>query len=303
MGAYSILVSPKFLVFYAMAALGLTLLFTRRVTRTVRWVAQTLAFFVLGGVIVVVFPSLESHLGMHPSPICSLTRIPEFWITQGRFALGLAVALGGMLGLSLIGRKLFCGWACPLGAFQEMAYHIPIVKKKPRVLSFKATGTLRVWFLLLFCFCLFVYHKNIYDRINAFELMHWNLGGEAVESLQQLPDDQRQEALAGMQIALVLGLGTVALASLFFYRPYCHSICPLGLVTWLEERVALLGVRLDREKCNGCGACWRQAPCSALEPMVKGGKGLLPDCTSCGLCIGSCPQGALKFGLPRKLRS
>ena len=46
-------------------------------------------------------------------------------LRSGRLAQFLALNLGVITALSLLGRKFFCGWACPLGAFQELAYLVP----------------------------------------------------------------------------------------------------------------------------------------------------------------------------------
>ena len=53
-------------------------------------------------------------------------------------------------------------------------------------------------------------------------------------------------------------------------------------------------VRIDEERCNGCGLC--VSPCAegAIE-IVNGKAKVIKEelCDGAGFCIGTCPQGAL----------
>jgi len=53
-------------------------------------------------------------------------------------------------------------------------------------------------------------------------------------------------------------------------------------------------IRIDLEKCNGCGACIPNCPEGALQ-IIDGKARLISDlfCDGLGACIGHCPQGAI----------
>lgn len=53
-------------------------------------------------------------------------------------------------------------------------------------------------------------------------------------------------------------------------------------------------IRIDEEKCNGCGICVPDCPEGALQ-MIDGKARLISDlfCDGLGACIGNCPQGAI----------
>lgn len=55
-------------------------------------------------------------------------------------------------------------------------------------------------------------------------------------------------------------------------------------------------IRIDEEKCNGCGQCVSACHEGALQ-LVEGKAKLVRDdyCDGLGACIGDCPQGALSF--------
>lgn len=53
-------------------------------------------------------------------------------------------------------------------------------------------------------------------------------------------------------------------------------------------------IRIDEEKCNGCGLCIPNCPEGALQ-IIDGKARLISDlfCDGLGACIGHCPQGAI----------
>jgi ferredoxin len=53
-------------------------------------------------------------------------------------------------------------------------------------------------------------------------------------------------------------------------------------------------IKIDDEKCNGCGICIPDCPEGALQ-MIDGKARLVSDlfCDGLGACIGTCPQGAI----------
>jgi len=55
-------------------------------------------------------------------------------------------------------------------------------------------------------------------------------------------------------------------------------------------------LKVDLEKCTGCGTCVFACPFGAIE--VTGGKAkVFESCTDCGACVDQCPEGALFIGV------
>ena len=54
-----------------------------------------------------------------------------------------------------------------------------------------------------------------------------------------------------------------------------------------------MAVKIDDEKCTGCGDCTDSCPTEALK--VEEGKVHLnaDDCSDCGACVDVCPESAL----------
>ena len=53
-------------------------------------------------------------------------------------------------------------------------------------------------------------------------------------------------------------------------------------------------IKIDEEKCNGCGACIPNCPEGALQ-IIDDKARMVSDlyCDGLGACIGYCPQGAI----------
>jgi ferredoxin len=55
-------------------------------------------------------------------------------------------------------------------------------------------------------------------------------------------------------------------------------------------------IKIDEEKCNGCGLCIPNCPEGALQ-IIDGKARLISDlfCDGLGACVGHCPKGAIKI--------
>ena len=75
--------------------------------------------------------------------------------------------------------------------------------------------------------------------------------------------------------------------------PECVKVCPTGAL-YLDEKVQI--VRLDREKCDGCGECIEACPYDAI--FVHPDSEHVYKCDLCGggkiqQCVEACPKDAL----------
>ena len=289
-GVFDFFMTGKFIAFFILTIAGLVLLLTRWLNIWVRIGMMVVAFVLFG---------MELFYPLHPSPMCAVTKLFMFKITQGQF---FAVFVASFLAIfvpSLIYRKAFCGWVCPLGAFQELINKIPH-KLKWKRFNFAIFNAVRMSLLAMFFLTFFFVmwqiqmlaervgadpsepmwkmfsSYSLYEPINMFELLHWEFDTIAVVLL----------------IALVL-------ASLVLYRPFCYLVCPIGAISWFLEKIAPGRVRIDMDKCTECGLCEEKSPCPTIFELRNPKAKAVPDCTSCGECIDACNDDAIKFGFKK----
>jgi polyferredoxin len=287
-----IFLQPKFLTMLLLGLAALLLLRARRLQGALKAFFHLLALFFFGIAGNLALPFFAGY-AMHPSPICSVAKA----ILYG-FRGPMIVTLAVILFLSLIGPRLFCGWVCPVGAVQElMAMLADKLKIRRRRVAYRVSNTVRVAILILFVFlsATAVIHTtgsdgqrialSLYDYINAFH------GFE----IEWLP------SLLGLAVHYLPFMLTVLLA-LFLYRPYCHFVCPIGLLTHWLEPVALFRVNRKQGTCNDCQACIPRTPCQAVPEILKA-TAVRPDCFACGDCLSCCGKEgfAVETGSGNKL--
>lgn len=290
-GLSDFLFSPKYLAFFLLMAVALVLLLGGWINLWVR-IGLMVAAFVLFG--------LDLLFPLHPSPMCAVTKLFMFKITWGEFFPAFLAMFIAIFLPSLIGRKLFCGWVCPLGALQELVNKIPF-KFRLKKFSFSAFNSLRAGLFVMFILGFYAVKDHvsllaeraeadpasdlwvaysafsIYEPINLFELLHWSVS-----------------------TTFWVMMAILAVGSLVLYRPFCYLICPIGLLSWLLEKIAPGQIRVDHSKCNQCGICVDRSPCPTIGPMIEDKPRILPDCTSCGECLKTCPIDAITFGFRTK---
>ncbi len=53
-----------------------------------------------------------------------------------------------------------------------------------------------------------------------------------------------------------------------------------------------MAVTIDKDKCNGCGACINICPVNAIK--IEQEKAVVSDeCVECGVCVNQCPNEAI----------
>jgi len=195
--------------------------------------------------------------------------------------------LGGVLAMTLLVRRAFCAYACPIGTISEWLgaagrrLRIPRVSVPPkldRVLALLKYVVLAVilWLTwqageLIFrgfdpCYALISRHGT--------DIKYW---------------------------AYVVA-GAIALASLFVMLPFCRWLCPLAAVLNPFSRFGLVRVKREGDACRDCGLCAKSCP--AMIPVDRLEQVTAARCTSCLSCVDACPQKESKpiaWGPPRVL--
>jgi len=204
----------------------------------------------------------------------------------GLYAVGFLIAVGASVG------RFVCGYACPFGLLQELAYKL---SPKRKLVAFPMDRPLRaVKYIVLGVFVILL-PNTVVNAAGGGQPFFCKLlcpAGTLEAGIPLLALNPALRSLAGALYAWKLGiLGFFALLAVFVYRPFCRYLCPLGAVYGPFNRIALLRYQKDASACTHCGACSKACPMAAdPERDVNS-----PECVRCGQCRKVCTAGAIRL--------
>lgn len=203
--------------------------------------------------------------------IDSKTRMPTYIV-------GIIILFGLILG------RTICGWLCPIGLGQELLYKIrtPKLKKSKatRVFSYFKYIILIVLVVILPLsmavpgFCEFICPAGTFQ------------GG-----LGLLPNKAKEGLLAQLGPIFTwkfIVMVAIIVASIFIFRFFCRFLCPLGALYGFFCKIAMIGLKVDKNKCTDCGLCIKVCK---MDTKKVGDH----ECIQCGECISVCPTKAIAW--------
>ena len=195
--------------------------------------------------------------------------------------------IGTLLLFGLLFGRMICGWACPMGLIQELLYKIPGKKAKKSRLT-RGLSSVKYVFLTVFVLLIPGIYALRRVPLPAFCKFICPAGTlEGALGLMLHPANGDLRGIAGALFFWKLGVMIAILAvSVFVFRAFCRFLCPLGALYGLMARLALAGVRIERDKCTECGACVRVCP---MDVKAVGDR----ECVHCGRCMEVCGHGAI----------
>lgn len=197
---------------------------------------------------------------------------------------GILILLGVLLG------RFICGFLCPFGWFQELLHKIPTPKLSTKRL--KPLQYLKYAVLLVMVVLLPALITNDLGMGNPFFCKYLCPQGVLEGAIPLALVNNGIRAALGKLFTWKLGiLITVAVLSVLFYRPFCKWLCPLGAFYALFNRVSLLQMQVDKNKCVSCGKCARA--CKMDVDVTKHPNHT--ECIRCGMCVKACPTGAICY--------
>ncbi len=196
------------------------------------------------------------------------------------YVLGSMALAGGVAG------RLMCGWLCPFGLVQDLLHR---------------TGRLKLLLPKYLPYCKYILLPLVV-LLPAFAVDRHGFGspyfcrficpaGTLTAGLPLLGAGTEFRHLVEFTFWWKLGLLLVILtAAVFFYRPFCRVLCPLGAFWGLFNRVSFFCLTAA-PSCNSCGRCTRACPVRLTLPAQRNST----ECIRCLECVKVCPHGALKF--------
>lgn len=166
--------------------------------------------------------------------------------------------------LTFVFGRIFCGYLCPIGALQEIAYIIPIKKLKIK------NKTLPIVFRLIFFFAFVVsgvlFSTGILTFFGFYDFFNLNV----------------------TSIFFYI-FSALLLVSIFVYRPFCRFFCPYGALLSLTSVKGLFKLQRN-DNCVDCKKC------EIICPTNEAGRAdLKQECYLCNRCKDVCPVDAIEY--------
>ncbi|MBN1195671.1 MAG: 4Fe-4S binding protein [Methanomicrobiaceae archaeon] len=191
-----------------------------------------------------------------------LRRTMELGVLLPAAVTGLAV----FIAVTLLAGRIVCGQICPVGAVQELMYHLP-VPRYGRDLTPQA-GFVRAGVFVVILATGVGLSANLLDSIGLKDFFSLS------------------PAIPGFVVFLAIVLLSAAV-----YRPFCRFICPYGLFLALAASRSRWKIRRT-DACIQCGKCEQACPVN-----VATAENSKAECYLCGRCTEACPvDGALVYG-------
>jgi ferredoxin-type protein NapH len=235
----------------------------------------------------------------------------QYVLSEGQFpffALGIFFIVGGLVG------KLFCGWICPVGFWQDILAWLPVKRlkvSKPDNVAWKDVSGILLWGSIIVA-GFFGYNRLTADGrfqdtwitrmpfdavdpagvlfVTWFYILSWEI----------IPgnDGFFRGLLVLDTIVIVKTIIFILISFLAIKVPraYCRWICPTGALLGYCSKYSALTVRRNPIKCvDGCQKC--EDACPMGVPITDYGMDGIKDslCISCGDCIDACSD-AMSFG-------
>ncbi len=201
--------------------------------------------------------------------------------------------VGYLAALGLLVGRFICGWLCLFGLIQELLYKIPLPKLKvPKKLD-RFLRYLKYAVLLILVFLLPFFWRSELGVGEPFFCKYLCPVGTLEGGVPLVLLQEQLKSAAGFLFRWKFALmALVLLSSVYIHRPFCKYLCPLGAFYALFQKVSVLRLKLDEEKCVSCGKCEKICPMGVTVTRDPNSA----ECIRCGACVRACPAGALRFG-------
>lgn len=239
----------------------------------------------------------------------------QFILSSGQFpffALGIFFISGALSG------RIFCGWVCPVGFWQDLLDMVGSLARIPKwrinrqndegfkeigqmiaVVAFAASSFFGIQRLTGELVTDTAFSRMIWDAVDPagtlfvtwFYAIFWRIVPGQESFFSDVGSD------LNFLIFTSFALVAVVILSLKVPRLYCRYLCPTGALLGYCGKASLITIKRNPLNCkDGCRECEKACPMNV--PLTEFGLEGISDtsCIGCGVCVDKCPE-ALSFGI------
>lgn len=226
-------------------------------------------------------------------PISALVGL-KAWITTGNFdpihPAGLVILLAAVT-VSLLLKRTFCSWICPIGTLSEGLAKIGKVAFGRNLMIPKGLDYLlrSLKYIILFFFVTVIFFGMSGADAAAFVQTPYNM----VSDIKMLRFMQHLSAFG------ITVIGLLVLLSILYENFWCRYLCPYGGLLGLFSILSPFKVTRNQTTCIQCGKCTKSCPNQILVEQTD--RVWSPECTGCLNCVQRCPvKETLSFKAPKR---
>ncbi len=231
-------------------------------------------------------PSVEGFL-----PIGALLSL-RHWVSTGvihTFHPAALVLLVTFLTMSLIGKKSFCSFICPVGTISERLWRggKSALGRNWRPWPYLDISLRGAKYLLLYFFI----------NITFLKMPTRALGGFLNSSYWAIADVKMLFFFTRMSVLVIGVLAALVFLSVIYKNFWCRYLCPYGALVGVLSFASPWKIRRREERGSECGTCARGCPFHL--PVDRKLVVRSVECTGCLTCVSNCPaDGALAMTVP-----
>ena len=224
-------------------------------------------------------------------PIGALTSL-KYWFSTGIIhpvhPAALIIFLAILL-MSLLAKKSFCSWLCPVGTLSEGAYKVGhrLFGNNFRIWRWLDITLRGIKYLLLALFVKLILLDMPSQAAGGFlDAPYW-----AVSDIKMLHFFTRMSVTTMVVLAILTGL------SLLYKNFWCRYLCPYGALLGLASLLSPFKINRDENGCTDCRRC--STACPSALPVHTRQVVRSAECTGCLTCVSNCPEkNVLQMQLP-----
>ncbi len=206
--------------------------------------------------------------------------------------------VGFLLAVGVLFGRLICGWICPFGLIQELIYKIPSPKYKlPKIFTY-----FKYAILIVFVILLPIVVTDFMGMGQPAFCQYICPAGTLSGGIPMIATHSELRATTGFLFGLKITILFITIiASIFLFRFFCKTLCPLGAIYGLLNKISIYHLEVDKKACIGCGKCAHTCKMD-VDPVVNPNSA---ECIRCGACASACPKQAiqLKFGSSKQKKN
>jgi len=188
--------------------------------------------------------------------------------------------------MSVLTKKSFCSWLCPVGTLSEALWKLGQRFFGRNFVLWKWLDYLLrslKYLLLGFFVKILLVDMSVFAISDFLQSPYWSLA-----------DVKMLHFFTAMSQTTIIFITVTVLFSVIYKNFWCRYLCPYGAMLGLVSMCSLFKIRRNKKSCTDCGQCTQACP--ALLPVHNSRMIYSPECTGCLTCVSSCPHDSLTMG-------